>query len=100
MHIVVVRHPALALTASVASRVILALTLVAGLVGPADAAGQSQKKRLQASPSGSSAPRMRSYRKPAAGGGESGYHEHLLDKVPFGSRRWWDIYEEQHGTPD
>ena len=28
------------------------------------------------------------------------YYEHVLEKVPFGSKRWWSIYEEQHGTPD
>jgi len=90
-------------TAALFSRaraVLLALSLMAGLVGHADAAGQPPKKRLQASPSGTSAPRMRSHRKPAAARGEPAYHEHLLDKVPFGSKRWWDIYEEQHGTPD
>ena len=36
-------------------------------------------------------------RPPAA---SSDYYEHILDKVPFGSKRWWSIYEEQNGTPN
>ena len=35
-----------------------------------------------------------------SGDGEANYYEHVLEKVPFGSKRWWSIYEEQHGTPD
>jgi len=26
-----------------------------------------------------------------------GYYEHRLDAVRFGSQRWWNIYDEQHG---
>lgn len=59
---------------------LLALWLAAGLAGHANA-GQPQRKRL-----------------PAAA--DTSYYEHVLEKVPFGSKRWWDIYEEQHGTPD
>ena len=36
----------------------------------------------------------------SAARGESDYYEHILDKVPFGSKRWWSIYDEQNGTPD
>jgi hypothetical protein len=72
------------------------LSLAAGLVGHADAAGQPQKRRLQAARH--PAPKAR-YRTPGSGG-ETGYYEHVLEKVPFGSKRWWGIYEEQHGTPD
>ena len=27
----------------------------------------------------------------------SGYYEHRLDAVRFGSQRWWRIYDEQNG---
>ena len=36
--------------------------------------------------------------RPSQGGG--GYYEHLLNKVPFGSQKWWTIYNEQHGEPN
>jgi hypothetical protein len=36
--------------------------------------------------------------RPSQGGGD--YYEHLLNKVPFGSQRWWTIYNEQHGEPN
>jgi len=26
-----------------------------------------------------------------------GYYEHRLEAQRFGSRRWWDIYDEQRG---
>jgi hypothetical protein len=76
----------------------VALSLVVGLAGPVDA-GQPQRKRLQASHHGTHAPKVR-YPKPGSGDGEANYYEHVLEKVPFGSKRWWSIYEEQHGTPD
>ena len=78
---------------------LVALSLVAGLAGPADAAGRPQKKRLQASHHSTHAPKAR-YRKLGSGDGAESYYEHVLEKVPFGSKRWWGIYEEQHGTPD
>jgi len=36
--------------------------------------------------------------RPAQGSGD--YYEHLLNKVPFGSQRWWSIYHEQQGVPN
>jgi len=30
-----------------------------------------------------------------AANGDSGYYEHILDKVPFGSQLWWRAYESQ-----
>jgi hypothetical protein len=77
--------------------VLVVLLLGAGLAGHAEAAGQPQKKRLKAARY--PAPKAR-YRTPGSGGGETSYYEHVLGKVPFGSKRWWGIYEEQHGTPD
>jgi hypothetical protein len=75
---------------------LITLALVAALGGEADAAGRQHKKRHQAT----HAPTAASHRRPASGDGEAPYYEHLLGKVPFGSKRWWSIYEEQHGTPD
>ncbi|HEY7084218.1 MAG TPA: hypothetical protein VH519_05320 [Hyphomicrobiaceae bacterium] len=77
---------------------LLALSLVAGLAGHADA-GQPHRKRLHASQPSTHAPKVRDH-KPGSGVADTGYYEHVLEKVPFGSKRWWDIYEEQHGTPD
>jgi hypothetical protein len=28
------------------------------------------------------------------------YYENVLERVPFGSKRWWEVYGRQHGTPD
>ena len=25
------------------------------------------------------------------------YYEHQLDKIPFGTRTWWDQYDREHG---
>ena len=82
-------------TATIGALVVL--LLAAGLAGHADAADQPQKKRLQAARHPQ--PKAR-YRTPGSKGGETSYYEHVLEKVPFGSKRWWGIYEEQHGTPD
>ena len=78
---------------------LVALSLVASLGGQADAA-RHQKKRLHTSDhSKPYRARTYGYRGSAASHSSNGYYEHVLDKVPFGSQRWWDIYFEQHGTP-
>jgi hypothetical protein len=33
--------------------------------------------------------------RPQQGGGD--YYEQLVDKVPFGSQRWWDINQRKRG---
>jgi hypothetical protein len=78
---------------------LVALLLAAGLAGHADAAGRPQKKRLQAHHYAGHLPKPH-YPKSGAREVQSDYYEHVLEKVPFGSQRWWNIYEEQHGTPD
>jgi hypothetical protein len=79
---------------------LVALALVAANAGSADAASQQHRKRLKVGHAGNSyTAKARGIRK-AATGGESDYYEHILDKVPFGSKRWWSIYEEQSGTPN
>jgi|KBSSwiStaDraftv2_1062776.scaffolds.fasta_scaffold1428183_2 hypothetical protein len=73
-----------------------ALCLSAGPAGTADAA--SRKKAQRHADSYGKAYGTKG-RQPSASS-NSDYYEHLLDKVPFGSRRWWSTYDEQHGTPN
>jgi hypothetical protein len=80
-------------------RCAVVLSLLTTLTGQADAAGHQQRKRERAGHA-THVPKASSYRKPAIGEGGAAYHEHILGKAPFGSKRWWSIYEEQHGTPD
>jgi hypothetical protein len=72
---------------------VVSLALVASLVGGVSAAPVKNKKQAH---------RQHTMTKPARrlpqGGGD--YYEHLLNKVPFGSQRWWTIYNEQHGEPN
>jgi hypothetical protein len=77
-----------------------AFVLVAGAAGHADAANQKQKRYASHYGKHSSPKATYGYRSPATSNGSSDYYEHVLDKVPFGSKRWWSIYEEQHGSPD
>jgi hypothetical protein len=72
--------------------VVLAASLVAaGAAG--EAAAASKKKRLHkpgaSSPAGA----------PAASRRDGEYYENVLEKLPFGSQRWWDVYGRQHGSP-
>ena len=76
-----------------------ALLVLAAASDPADAASP-RKKRHHAGQYAKTPPSGRpsqAYRNPSAGNGD--YYEHVLDRVPFGSDRWWRIYEEQSGTP-
>jgi hypothetical protein len=70
----------------------VSLVLVTSLAGRVAAATLRNKKQVH---------RQHTMKKPSARPpqGSGDYYEHLLDKVPFGSRRWWDIYNEQHGEP-
>jgi hypothetical protein len=82
-------------------RCLVALSLVAGLAGQADAASQQRKERLKAGQASKTyAAKARGTRQPASSDTASDYYEHVLDKVPFGSKRWWSIYDEQKGTPN
>jgi hypothetical protein len=66
------------------------LALAASLVVPVTAAPLMNKKHAH---------RQHTMTKPPARTqqGGSDYYEHVLDKVPFGSQRWWDIYQAQQG---
>jgi hypothetical protein len=63
--------------------------LVVGLASKAKAG--PHKKRLDAGIARHAAMPARSL----ASNGESGYYEHILDKVPFGSQLWWRVYDSQ-----
>jgi hypothetical protein len=43
------------------------------------------RKHLAASPA--------SYRNPMAANDYDGYYERVLDRVPFGSKIWWRVYD-------
>jgi hypothetical protein len=80
---------------------LVALSLAAALAGHADAASQQQKRRLEAGNYDNSYPATsRGNRQPAPSDGASDYYQHLLGKVPFGSKQWWSVYDEQHGPPN
>ncbi len=68
---------------------LLVLPLALTIAGDADAAGVRKSRRPQTSPA--AAVRAPS-RDPMAQNGYSGYYELIEDRVPFGSRIWWDVY--------
>jgi hypothetical protein len=72
---------------------VVSLALAASLVGQVTAAPLRNKKQAHRQHT-----TTKLSDRPPQGGGD--YYEHLLDKVPFGSQRWWRIYHEQHGEPN
>jgi len=72
---------------------VLSLALAANLVGQVTAAPLRNKKQAHRQHT-----MTKASHRPPQGGGD--YYQHLTDKVPFGSRRWWSIYHEQHGEPN
>jgi hypothetical protein len=78
------------------------LLLAAGVASHADAANQKTKRLHTTHYKKHYVPKATNgYRSQASGPGSDStdYYEHVLEKVPFGSKRWWSIYEEQHGSP-
>jgi len=65
------------------------LALAASIVGQVTAAPWRNKKQTHRQHTITKPPR-----RPTQEGGD--YYEHILDKVPFGSQRWWDVYRQQH----
>ena len=65
---------------------LVSLVLAATLVGQVIAAPLKNKKQAHRQHTMTTSPRRSQQ-------GGSDYHEQLLDKVPFGSRQWWDIYQ-------
>lgn len=78
---------------------LIAFSLTASFVGHAAAARHKKRQHYENHHSKQYRARPYGYREPRANGSSDGYYEHVLDKVPFGSQRWWTIYFEQHGTP-
>jgi len=72
---------------------VVSLALAANLVGQVTAAPLRNKKQAHRQHA-----MTKPSDRPAQRAGD--YYEHLLDKVPFGSQRWWRIYHEQHGEPN
>jgi len=69
---------------------LMSLMFAASLAGQGTAAPLRNKKQAHRQPTMAKPPR-----RTQQGGGD--YHEQILDKVPFGSLRWWNVYEAQHG---
>jgi hypothetical protein len=78
---------------------LVATSFAASLVGGAEAATRRHKKRLYSSQYSESYARAYGYgaRADRSTGPNSPYYEHRLEAVPFGSQRWWSVYEEQRG---
>jgi hypothetical protein len=74
---------------------VIALVATVAFVTPADAATHKKKKRGYPQ-------QYRAYTSsvdPQRGDDDSatGYYEHRLEAVRFGSRRWWRIFDEHSG---
>ena len=78
---------------------LVALSFAASLAGSAEAATRKHKKRLYSSQYGESYAGAYGYgtRADRSTGPNSPYYEHRLEALPFGSQRWWSVYEEQRG---
>jgi hypothetical protein len=74
------------------------LVLAVSVAGHADAAG-SKRKRPKAGQLGKPHVTVPDKRSEKAND-QYEYYENVLERVPFGSKRWWDVYGRQHGTPD
>jgi hypothetical protein len=72
---------------------VVSLALAVSLAGQVSAAPLRNKKQAH---------RQHTMTKPShpRPQGGSDYFEHVLEKVPFGSQRWWSVYDEQHGVPN
>ncbi len=69
---------------------ILALLSLALLsAGAVDASDSKKVKRSQSSPAPASRTQSRN---PMAENGYVGYYERVENRVPFGSKLWWDVY--------
>jgi len=71
------------------------LVISAALISQADAATYRKKKHVgvqhyRALPA-------KTYRQRDNDDDPTGYYEHRLEAVRFGSRRWWSIYDELSG---
>ena len=70
------------------------LTMLAVVAGQAEAATHRKKKHAYAQQYRAYSPKVDRQRDDDD---PSGYYEHRLEAVRFGSRRWWLIYDEHSG---
>ena len=69
-----------------AGAVLMGLALVVGGATTSDAASSRKAKRApQSKP-------VAQTRDPKAQPGYNGYYERMEDRVPFGTKLWWDVY--------
>jgi hypothetical protein len=79
-------------TATIAAAVLALLAPAFVSAQAADAGGSRTAKRLQSrAPAASSGAQRRD---PKAQNGYD-YYEQIEDRVPFGSKRWWDVYSSR-----
>ena len=71
-------------------RAVVSLALTASLADQVTAAPLRNKKQTHRQHTITKPPR-----RPTQGSGD--YYEHVLDKVPFGSERWWHIKQKKGG---
>jgi hypothetical protein len=78
---------------------LVALSFAASLAGSAEAATRKHKKRLHSSQYSESYAGAYGYGARVDRGtrSHSPYYEHRLEALPFGSQRWWSVYEGQRG---
>ena len=74
---------------------LIALVATAALVNQADAATYRKKKRGYVPLYRAIAPSVERLRD--GDDDASGYYEHRLEAVRFGSQRWWRIFDEHSG---
>ena len=74
---------------------VIALVATVALVTHADAATYKKKKRGYPQQYRASAPSLD--RQSEDDNSATGYYEHRLEAVRFGSRRWWRIFDEHSG---
>ena len=78
---------------------LVALSFAANLAGSAEAATRKHKKRLYTGQYSESYAGAYGYgaRADRSTRSHSPYYEHRLEALPFGSQRWWSVYEGQRG---
>jgi len=75
--------------------VVIALVATVAFVSQADAATYKKKKRGYLQQHRAYTPSLD--RQAEDDNSASGYYEHRLEAVRFGSRRWWRIFDEHSG---
>ena len=74
---------------------VIALVATVALVTHADASTQRKKKRGYVQQYRAYAPNVDRQR--GDDDSASGYYEHRLESVRFGSQRWWRVFDEHSG---